>query len=139
MLYTGESRISGGNITEVVRAYVNRDARVIVALGRMRALAEQIGVALEAGDLDGVASLMGEHWEHQRALHPAIPTPLIDEIVRRAAGAGALGSKAMGASGGGCVLVIAGTDAVERARAAIAPLGTVVPFSLDAEGLAHCA
>ncbi len=52
-----------------------------------------------------------KHWEHQRALHPAIPTPLIDEIVKRAAGAGALGSKAMGASGGGCVLVIAGESA----------------------------
>ncbi len=137
LLYTGESRISGDNITEVVRAYVNRDARVVIALARMRTLAEEIGVALEGGDLDAVGALMGEHWEHQRALHPAIPTPLIDEIVKRAAGAGALGSKAMGASGGGCVLVIAGTAAVKRVRAAIAPLGTIVPFALDTEGLAH--
>ena len=103
----------------------------------MRALAEEIGVALENGDLDGVGTLMGEHWEHQRALHPAIPTALIDEIVRRAAGAGALGSKAMGASGGGCVLVIARANAVERVRAAIAPLGTIVPFAVDTEGLAR--
>ncbi len=138
LLYTGESRISGGNITEVVRAYRNRDARVIVALGRMRTLAEQIGAALEAGDIDGVGALMGDHWEHQRALHPAIPTPLIDEIVRRAGAAGALGSKAMGASGGGCVLVIAKADAVERVRAAIAALGTIVPFALDSRGLARC-
>ena len=138
LLYTGESRISGSNITEVVRAYRNRDARVIIALGRMRALAEQIGKALKGGDLDGVGTLMGEHWEHQRALHPAIPTPLIDEIVRRAAGAGALGSKAMGASGGGCVLVIAGAGAVDSVRAAIAPLGTMVPFTLDTAGLARC-
>ncbi len=137
LLYTGESRISGDNITEVVRAYVNREARVVIALARMRTLAEEIGTALEAGDLDGVGALMGEHWEHQRALHPAIPTPLIDEIVKRAAGAGALGSKAMGASGGGCVLVIAGESAVKRVRAAIAPLGTIVPFALDTEGLAH--
>jgi D-glycero-alpha-D-manno-heptose-7-phosphate kinase len=138
LLYTGESRISGNNITEVVHAYVNREARVVIALARMRTLAEEIGVALEAGDLDAVGALMGEHWEHQRALHPAIPTPLIDEIVRRAAGAGALGSKAMGASGGGCVLVIAGAGAVKRVRAAIAPLGTIVPFALDNEGLARC-
>jgi D-glycero-alpha-D-manno-heptose-7-phosphate kinase len=137
LLYTGESRISGDNITEVVRAYVNREARVVIALARMRTLAEEIGVALEGGDLDAVGALMGEHWEHQRALHPAIPTPLIDEIVKRAAGAGALGSKAMGASGGGCVLVIAGESAVKRVRAAIAPLGTIVPFALDTEGIAH--
>lgn len=138
LLYTGESRISGSNITEVLRAYANREARVIIALARMRALAEEIGSALEGGDLDTVGALMGEHWEHQRSLHPAIPTPLIDEIVRRAAGAGALGSKAMGASGGGCVLVIAAADAVERVRAAIAALGSTVPFALDTEGLARC-
>ncbi|HXD22611.1 MAG TPA: hypothetical protein VN613_04575 [Gemmatimonadaceae bacterium] len=138
LVYTGESRISGGNITEVVRAYVNRDARVIVALGRMRALAEQIGGALEAGDLDGVGAMMGEHWGHQRALHPAIPTALIDEIVRRAGAAGALGSKAMGASGGGCVLVIAPDGAEARVRAAVAPLGTIVPYTIDVGGLARC-
>lgn len=138
LLYTGESRISGSNITEVTRAYANREVRVVVALARMRALAEEIGGALENGNLDGVGTLMGEHWKHQRALHPAIPTALIDEIVRRAAGAGALGSKAMGASGGGCVLVIARADAVKRVRAAIAPLGTIVPFALDTGGLAHC-
>jgi D-glycero-alpha-D-manno-heptose-7-phosphate kinase len=138
LLYTGESRISGNNITEVVHAYVNREARVVIALARMRTLAEEIGVALEAGDLDAVGALMGEHWEHQRALHPAIPTPLIDEIVKRAAAAGALGSKAMGASGGGCVLVIAGAGSVKRVRAAIAPLGTIVPFALDSDGLARC-
>ena len=138
LLYTGESRVSGGNITEVVRAYRDREPRVIASLGQMRSLAQQIGVALEGGDLDAVGALMGEHWEHQRALHPAIPTPLIDEIVRRAGASGALGSKAMGASGGGCVLVIAKADSVERLRSAVAPLGEVVPFHIDAGGLARC-
>ena len=84
--------------------------RVVSALARMRTLAKEISVALEAGDLDAVGALVGEHWVHQRALHPAISTPLIDEIVRRSADHGALGAKALGASGGGCVLVIAAAD-----------------------------
>jgi D-glycero-alpha-D-manno-heptose-7-phosphate kinase len=138
LVYTGESRISGGNITEVLRAYEARDPRVLGALARMRALAEAMSAALEGGDLDGVGALVGEHWHHQRALHPAIPTPQIDEIVRRAAASGALGSKAMGASGGGCVLVIPAADGVEPVRAAIAPLGTIIPFRLDTGGLARC-
>jgi D-glycero-alpha-D-manno-heptose-7-phosphate kinase len=138
LVYTGESRISGSNISEVVRAYANRQARVIIALARMRALAKEIGSALERGDLDTVGALTCEHWEHQRSLHPAIPTPLIDEIVRRAAAAGALGAKAMGASGGGCVLVIAPDGAEGRVRAAIAPLGTMVPYTIDIDGLARC-
>jgi D-glycero-alpha-D-manno-heptose-7-phosphate kinase len=138
LLYTGESRISGGNITEVLRAYGDREARVMIALARMRALAEEMSRFLEDEDLDSVGALVGEHWVHQRALHPAIPTPLIDEIVSRAAANGALGSKAMGASGGGCVLVIAGEHSVERVRSSIAPLGTIIPFTLDTEGLARC-
>jgi D-glycero-alpha-D-manno-heptose-7-phosphate kinase len=138
LLYTGESRISGGNITEVLRAYDNRDARVVIALARMRMLAEEICTFLEDGNLDGVGALMGEHWRHQRALHPAIPTPLIDEIVNRAYAHGAIGSKAMGASGGGCVLVICAEQSVESVRDAIAPLGTLIPFRLDTEGLSRC-
>jgi D-glycero-alpha-D-manno-heptose-7-phosphate kinase len=136
LVYTGESRISGGNITEVLRAYGARDPRVVISLARMRALAEEMCTSLEDGDLDSVGSLMGEHWRHQRALHPAIPTPLIDEIVRRSYANGALGSKAMGASGGGCVLIISAAGSVERLRAAIAPLGTILPFHIDTAGLA---
>jgi D-glycero-alpha-D-manno-heptose-7-phosphate kinase len=139
LVYTGESRISGDNITEVLRGYAEHDARVVIALALMRALAEQIGEALGRGDLDTVGALMGEHWHHQRTLHSAIPTPLIDEIVSRARANGALGSKAMGASGGGCVLVIAPADSVDRVRSSIAALGTILPFKLDMSGLSRCA
>jgi len=135
LVYTGESRISGDNIVEVLNAYRAREHRVLFALARMKALAGQMAAALEQGDVDQLGALVGEHWTHQRALHPAIPTPRIDEIVARAAAAGALGAKAMGASGGGCVLVIAAEDTVERVRDAVAPLGTLVPFRLDFEGL----
>ena len=136
LIHTGKSRISGGNIIEVLTAYRAREQRVLVALARMKTLAEQMAVALESGDLDLLGALVGEHWIHQRALHPAIPTPRIDEIVARAKAAGAHGAKAMGASGGGCVLVIAGEDNVERVREAVAPLGTILPFCVDLGGLA---
>jgi D-glycero-alpha-D-manno-heptose-7-phosphate kinase len=135
LVYTGESRISGGNITEVLNAYERRDAKVLSSLARMRALAEQIAMSLESGDLDGVAALMGEHWEYQRALHPAIPTQRIDEIVELARANNAIGSKAMGASGGGCVLVIAGADSVERVRTAIEPLGQIMQLDVSAVGV----
>lgn len=135
LVYTGESRISGGNITEVLGAYEAGERRVLQALARMKALAMEMAPALERGDLAHLGALVGEHWTHQRALHPAIPTPRIDEIVARAMASGASGAKAMGASGGGCVLVLATEDAVERVRAAVAPLGTLLPFTVDTEGL----
>ncbi|HEX4468418.1 MAG TPA: hypothetical protein VH080_02740 [Gemmatimonadaceae bacterium] len=135
VVYTGESRISGDTITAVTGAYERRDAKVLFALGRMRALAEQMANALEGADIDALAKLVGEHWAHQRALHPAIPTHRIDAIIERARNAGALGAKALGASGGGCVLVIARRDREAEVAAAVSALGPLLPFSVAERGV----
>jgi D-glycero-alpha-D-manno-heptose-7-phosphate kinase len=135
VVYTGESRISGDTITAVTGAYERRDAKVLFALGRMRALAEQMANALQGADIDALAKLVGEHWAHQRALHPAIPTHRIDAIIERARNAGALGAKALGASGGGCVLVIARRDREAEVAAAVSALGPLLPFSVAERGV----
>jgi hypothetical protein len=41
----------------------------------------------------------------------------------------------MGASGGGCVLVIAKADSIVACRAAVQSLGAVLDFALDDHGL----
>ena len=135
LIYTGESRISGDTITAVLGAYEAGEPRVLTALARMRAIAMDMAKALERSDIDWVGHLLAEHWEHQRSLHPSIPTARIDEIVARARRAGALGSKAMGASGGGCVLVVARADTVDRVRQSVRGLGDVLDFDLDDAGL----
>jgi len=135
LVHTNESRISGHNIVEVLNSYRDGAPRVLEALRRMKALAERMSLALAAGDIDELGRLVGEHWWHQRALHPAIPTPRIDAIIERATKCGAIGAKAMGASGGGCVLVIASDESVERVRDALGPLGTPLSFRLDFDGL----
>jgi D-glycero-alpha-D-manno-heptose-7-phosphate kinase len=135
VVYTGASRISGDTITAVLDAYRARTPRVIGALGRMKALAGEMADALDRASVDDLARLVGEHWVHQRALHPAIPTPLIDELLDRARLAGALGGKALGASGGGCVLAIAAADRADDVRAAVASLGEVLPVRVDQAGL----
>lgn len=136
LIYTGESRISGDTITAVLSAYEAAEPTVVNALRRMKELAEEMARQLERGDLDAVGGLVNEHWEHQRSLHPSIPTPRIDEIIARACRAGALGAKAMGASGGGCVLILGRPDAMEPIRRAVAPLGEILQFALDDGGLA---
>jgi D-glycero-alpha-D-manno-heptose-7-phosphate kinase len=135
LLYTGRSRISGDTITAVVDAYRARERRVVTSLARMKGLAEQMATALTGGDIDMLAALVGEHWIHQRSLHPAITTERIDEIMDRATHAGGLGGKALGASGGGCVLVIATEESVDAVRDAIAPLGEAISFTIDDAGL----
>ena len=135
LVYTGESRISGDTITAVLSAYQAKEAHVLRALKRMRELAVEMATALKLGDIDALGGLVGEHWEHQRSLHPSIPTPHIDEIVARSRAAGALGTKAMGASGGGCVLVIARPGGSRDVREAVRPLGQILDFDIDESGL----
>jgi D-glycero-alpha-D-manno-heptose-7-phosphate kinase len=134
LVYTGESRISASTITTVVDACRAHDPRVCGALARMKSLARDMAAALRAGDLDALGTMVGEHWIHQRALHPSITTARIDAIMERAASAGALGGKALGASGGGCVLVIAREGREEELAHALAPLGERLEFAVDHHG-----
>jgi D-glycero-alpha-D-manno-heptose-7-phosphate kinase len=134
VVYTGQSRISGETITAVVDAYRRRDPGVTDALAHIRRLAETMVSALVRGAIDEVGALVGEHWEYQRALHPAITTARIDAIVERARAGGAYGAKALGASGGGCVLVMAPREHGTMLRHELADLGVLVPVVVDQEG-----
>lgn len=132
--YTGKSRISADTITGVMSAYEKRERGVAAALARMKTLAESMIGALERGDIDELGALVGEHWSWQRSLHPAIPTRLIDHLLERATAAGALGGKALGASGGGCVVAIAPDGAERQVRDAMRDHAQLLEFRIDIDG-----
>jgi D-glycero-alpha-D-manno-heptose-7-phosphate kinase len=132
--YTGQSRISSTTITAVIDAYRARDHRVLGALDRMRDLAANMIGALESGDVDALGRLVAEHWLHQRSLHPGIPTPVIDATLAAARDAGALGGKALGASGGGCVLAIAAEGREDDVRQAVARHASLLAIGVAQRG-----
>lgn len=132
--FTGESRISGHTITAVIDAYRARESRVTTALRRMKALAAGMAHALEHGSIDELAALVDEHWQFQRSLHERISTPGIERLLEVACRAGATGGKALGASGGGSVLVIAPENAVDAVRSAVASVAVPLPFAIDIDG-----
>lgn len=135
VVYTGESRISANTITAVMDAYRAGKPEVLRALAGMRELAGQMAPALSAGDFDLLGRLVGAHWRHQRSLDSAITTPLIDRMIAAAMGAGATGCKALGASGGGCVLMIAPEDRAPAVRAAVADMGSEIMYTVDTTGV----
>jgi D-glycero-alpha-D-manno-heptose-7-phosphate kinase len=135
LVYTGESRISGETITAVLDAYRDRKPRVLTSLDRMAVLARAMRNALAAGDVSMLAELVDEHWTHQRALHPRITTARIDALERAARAAGAQGLKALGASGGGCVLIVSEADDVSRIVTAVAPYGEPLPWRIATTGV----
>jgi acetylornithine deacetylase len=69
-----------------------------------------------------------------RAAHGSRYDIGIDAITERAYSAGALGCKALGASGGGCVVVITGEDDTDAVRRAIGKLATPLDYAVDVEG-----
>lgn len=135
VVYTGESRISANTITAVMGAYRAESSHVRDALKKMKDLAEEMVPALQSGDLDALGRLVGEQWTQQRSLDPAIPTPLIDRMIEAAMANGALGCKALGASGGGCVLMIAPSGREDDVRAAIKDMGTEIRYAIDSQGV----
>ena len=134
LLYTGESRISARTIEAVADGCRSGDRQVCRALDAMKRLALDMAAALEASDVDALGELVAEHWTHQRALHPSISTPRIDAIDAAAMRAGAIGVKALGASGGGCVMAVARDGREEELAAALATLGERMTFSVDQDG-----
>jgi len=135
LAYTGESRISGTTITAVLDAYKGRVPRVVDALDRMGQLGRLMYAALSSGNVDALAALVDEHWRHQRALHPGITTSRIDALESAARSAGATGLKALGASGGGCVIVFADDDDVEAVSNAVAPFAELFSWRVDERGV----
>jgi D-glycero-alpha-D-manno-heptose-7-phosphate kinase len=135
LFYTGESRISATTISAVLDAYRDRVPRVVDALARMAFLARGMRDALVAGDVAALAALVAEHWIEQRALHPGITTRRIDAIEKAARSAGATAIKALGASGGGCVIVFAPEAQVEAVTRAVEPLAQRLSWQIDHDGV----
>lgn len=135
LVYTGESRISAETITAVLDAYAAREARVVAALDRMASLARDMAEALSSGDISSLGALMDEHWVHQQSLHPRITTPRIAALEATVRAAGAVGFKALGASGGGCVLVCSSIEQAPAVRAAAATLGEVLDWQVATDGV----
>lgn len=133
--YTGESRMSSRTITAVLDAWRAGESQTCSALATMAALAPDMAAALRDGDIDHLGILLARQWDAQRALHPTITTPLIDRIVDEVAQAGALGTKALGASGGGCVLVIARADRVNAVRSAVEQHASLLPLRVARRGV----
>jgi D-glycero-alpha-D-manno-heptose-7-phosphate kinase len=121
----------------VIDAYTSGDQRVMASLAAMKENAQRMAAALRngAGDaIDRVGTLLREHWEKQMMLHREITTDRIDAIQRTAYGAGALGLKALGASGGGCVVVVARAGTEDSMRELLEPLGEPLSYSVDTMG-----
>lgn len=127
--YTGQPRDSGINNWEVTQLHIGGDKGVFRNFERIASIAVAMRAALEAGRLDQVGRLLGQEWSHRKRNFRGISTPRIDRLVEAARRKGALGAKACGAGGGGCVLFFVErgakdrvTEEIVRQRAQVLPV-----------------
>ncbi|MBV9437482.1 MAG: GHMP kinase [Acidobacteria bacterium] len=136
LVYTGAPRQSGINNWEVFKAHINGDKRVFRNFEEIGAIARAMHAALESGDWDDVARLLGEEWKLRRTNAPGISTPLIDRLIAAAKRKGALAAKVCGAGGGGCFVLFVREGSHEAVAEAIrANGGRVLPFRVNPEGV----
>jgi D-glycero-alpha-D-manno-heptose-7-phosphate kinase len=106
VVYSGQSHFSAGNNWQVVRRRLEAEPEVTRLFEGIAATAAELAPALEAGDLPRVGELMSREWSDRRRLAEGISTPVLEELLRAAADAGAWGGKACGAGGGGCLAIL---------------------------------
>jgi D-glycero-alpha-D-manno-heptose-7-phosphate kinase len=136
LCYTGKSRLSGNLINAVMGAYEEGRPQTIAALRNLRRLAKDLKTVLLTGDLESFGEILQDNWANQRQLDPSISNETIDGLFELALSSGAVGGKALGAGGGGCLLFYSEPDREHVLRKALEARGVqVIEFNFDARGL----
>lgn len=126
LAYTGVPRNSGINNWEVTKAYIDGDRRVHRNFDHIAGVAIAMRAAVERADWAEVGRLIREDWSNRRKNAAGISTPLIDDLIAAARKAGALGAKACGAGGGGCVFFLVERGAKAKVAGVVEKAGAVV-------------
>jgi D-glycero-alpha-D-manno-heptose-7-phosphate kinase len=136
LCYTGESRNSGINNWEVMKAHIDGKRSAIRHFDRIAAIAVEMREALEQGDWKRLAQLLNQEWETRRKNYPAITTPRIERLITVARRNGGRAAKVCGAGGGGCVFFLCEPEAKRNVEKALGGAGArVIPFAVAARGL----
>ena len=136
LCYTGGSRLSSDIHQRVTNAYLNGEDETIDAMQNLRQIAHETKNSLMKGDLGSFGELLGENWENQKRLHSSITNPQIDTLFGISYRNGALGGKASGAGGGGCLLFYCESDKEHIVRKKLEEAGVeVIGFNFDFTGL----
>jgi D-glycero-alpha-D-manno-heptose-7-phosphate kinase len=136
LVYSGKQRLSGSIHESVWSRYRQGAPATVGALATLKRLAIEMKDALLTANIDALGPLLSENWAAQRALDPSVTNPLLDDIFDFAIKNGALGGKACGAGGGGCLVFLSAPDQASRLQAAFKSRKLpVIDFDFDHHGV----
>jgi len=135
LAYTGAPRHSGTNNWEITKRHIDGDAHIFACFERIRDTAVTMRRALQRGDWDEVGRQIAAEWENRKRLAPGVTTTTIDDLIARAAAAGATGAKVCGAGGGGCLFSYGPPESRPAIAEALAAGGArVLDYRIETEG-----
>jgi D-glycero-alpha-D-manno-heptose-7-phosphate kinase len=136
LCYTGKQRLSGNIHESVWGSYRSGVPETVSAFYSLRSIAFSMRYVLLSGKLDDFADLMNQNWACQKRLDPSVTNQQIEELFESAFKHGAVGGKACGAGGGGCVLFFAEPGRRSDVERTVSTLGSrVIPFKFEFGGL----
>ncbi len=133
LFYTGEARSAAAVLGDQDERSKAGDAEMLENLHRTKEMGYRSRDLLLAGDLEGYAELMHEHWENKRKRSPGMASEHIDRLYTLARRSGAIGGKLVGAGGGGFLLVYAARP-LDTRQAMTAGRAQELPFDFEFDG-----
>lgn len=123
VVYTGRSHHSGINNWQVLKNYIDGDARTRRALDSIREIGFKMrNVCLES-DWKAIPELFAQEYRARMLLADAFSSPEIEALKEISEKNGASAFKICGAGGGGCVLVWADPGATSRLKEKVTQAG----------------
>jgi D-glycero-alpha-D-manno-heptose-7-phosphate kinase len=136
LAYTGAPRNSGTNNWEITKRHIDGDRHIFDCFERIRDTAVAMKTALQRGDWDEVGRQIAKEWDNRKRLAPGVSTPAIDDLMARAAAAGATAAKVCGAGGGGCLFCYGPPAARPAIAEALARGGArLLDYRIEMDGL----
>ena len=136
LCFTGQSRLSGNIHQNVTQAYKSGEEGVRKALENLKSIAESTKAALIRGRFSDFGELLTENWTNQKKLHTSVTNEKIDKLFKIAKEHGAIGGKACGAGGGGCLLFYCQPTREHNVRQKLEEAGSrIIDFNFDVDGL----
>lgn len=114
LAYTGRSRDAAAIRRCVWQRYAEGNKQVAAALARLSALAAEMRQGLASGDLIAIEEQTEEQWRNQQILDVSVATSEMRSAIELSRRVGGLAGKAVGAGGGGCILIVTADGAAPR-------------------------
>ena len=136
LCYIGKSRLSSNIHQKVRNAYLGKECETVDAMDNLRQITYEMKDSLLKGSLDNFGKLLDKNWENQKRLHFSVTNPQIDALFEMSYKNGALGGKACGAGGGGCLLFYCESDKEHLVRKKLEEAEMkIIDFNFDFTGL----